>query len=72
MYTAGMDQATGSEYGLNVSKWIKDHPEHRLQRGFEGLGFTATRRNEQGEIIGKPVTAMTLDELAALVETHGA
>jgi hypothetical protein len=67
-----MDQVTGLEYGLNVGKWIKDHPEYLLQSGFEGLGFTAKRRNEQGQAVGNPVTAMTLDELAALVEMCGA
>jgi hypothetical protein len=54
-----MDQVTGLEYGLNVGKWIKDHPEYLLQSGFEGLGFTAKRRNEQGHAVGSPVTAMT-------------
>ncbi len=67
-----MDQVTGLEYGLNVGKWIKDHPEYHLQGGFEGLGFTAKRRNEQGQAVGSPVTAMTLDELAALVDMCGA
>jgi hypothetical protein len=67
-----MDQVTGLEYGLNVGKWIKDHPEYLLQSGFEGLGFTAKRRNEQGHAVGSPVTAMTLDELAALVDMCGA
>ena len=55
-----------------MSKWIKDHPEYLLQSGFEGLGFTATRRNEQGRAVGSPVAALTLDELAALVDRHGA
>ena len=67
-----MDQVTGLEYGLNVSKWIKDHPEYLLQGGFEGLGFTARHRNEQGRAVGSPVTAMTLDELATLVDMRGA
>ena len=67
-----MDQVTGQEYGLNVSKWIKDHPEYLLKGGFGGLGFTAKRRNEHGRAVGSPPTAMTLDELAALVDMSGA
>jgi hypothetical protein len=67
-----MDEVTGLEYGLNVGKWIKDHPEYLLQGGFEGLGFTARRRNEQGRAVGSLITALTLDELAALVDMHGA
>jgi hypothetical protein len=72
MYDSDMDQVTGSEYGLDVGKWIKNHPEYLLQCGFEGLGFTARRRNDQGRAVGRPVAALTLDELAALVETSGA
>jgi hypothetical protein len=66
-----MDEVTGLAYGQNVGKWIKDHPEYQLQSGFEGLGFTATRRNAQGRAVGGPVTALTLDELAALVDVRG-
>ena len=72
MYDSDMDQVTGSEYGLDVGKWIKNHPEYLLQSGFEGLGFTARRRNEQGRAVGRPVAALTLDELAALVDRRGA
>jgi hypothetical protein len=54
------------------AKWIKNHPEYLLQTGFEGLGFTARRRNEQGQAVDSPVAALTLDELAALVDTRGA
>ena len=72
MYNADMDRVTGLEYGLDVGKWIKDHPEYLLQSGFEGLGFTARRRNEQGRAVGSPVAALTLDELAALVDVPGA
>jgi hypothetical protein len=67
-----MDQVTGLVYGLNVGKWIKDHPEYLLLSGFKGQGFTARRRNEQGRAVGSPVAALTLDELAALVDVRGA
>jgi hypothetical protein len=69
-YATGMDQVTGLVYGVNVSKWIKDHPEYLLQSGFEGLGFTARRRNELGRAADRPVTALTLDELAVLVDVR--
>ena len=65
-----MDEVTGSEYGLDVGKWIKNHPEYLLQSGFEGLGVTAKRRNELGRAVGRPVTALTLDELAVLVDVR--
>jgi hypothetical protein len=54
-YPRDMDQATGLEYGLNVSKWIKDHPQHLLQHGLGGLGFTATLRDGEGRPVGNPV-----------------
>jgi hypothetical protein len=72
MYDSDMDQVTGSEYGLDVGKWIKDHPDYVLKSGFEGMGFTARRRNEQGRPVGGPIAALTLDELAALVDRLGA
>jgi hypothetical protein len=72
MYDSGMDQVTGLVYGLNVGKWIKNHPEYLLLSGSDGWGFTARRRNEQGRAVGSPVAALTLDELAALVDVRGA
>ena len=72
MYDSGMDQVTGLVYGLNVGKWIKNHPEYLLLSGSDGRGFIARRRNEQGRAVGSPVAALTLDELAALVDMRGA
>lgn len=63
-----MDQATGLEYGLNVGKWIKDYPDYALQAGFNAVGFSARRRNEHGRPGGAPIAALTLDELAALID----
>ena len=65
-----MDQVTGLEYGLNVGQWIMDHPDYVLQGGFEGVGFTARRRSDRGRTAGRPIVALTLDELAALVTAH--
>jgi hypothetical protein len=55
-------------YGLNVALWKKDHPGHVLIAGPQGDGYTARRKDSRGRGLGKPVTRLTLDELAAAVE----
>lgn len=52
------------DYGLNVTEFECDHPEWRVEAGFEGLGFSARRRVRTGPR-GPAVAAMTLNELAA-------
>jgi hypothetical protein len=62
-----MPDGSGAEYGLNVSRWKADHPDHVLLAGPYGTGFTARRKDRWGRGRGGPVTALTLDELAALL-----
>jgi hypothetical protein len=56
---------TGSHsgYGGNVTAFERDHPAWRLSAGPGGFGYTARRRVKGGG----PVSARTLDELAALL-----
>ena len=53
------------EYGLNVTRWLADHPGHVLMAGKNGAGLTAQRKDGRGRGRGAKVTALTLDELAA-------
>jgi hypothetical protein len=50
------------EYGLNVGRFIHDHPAWVITAGFEGYGYAARRREG-----GKRLAALTLDELAELI-----
>lgn len=53
------------EYGLNVGRFIRDHPDWVVVAGFEGVGYCAQRRDGHGHGAGPRVSALTLDELAA-------
>jgi hypothetical protein len=54
-----------TEYDLNVGRFKADHPDYCLRAGFEGFGFEAQWRDEQGRGVGERHSALTLDELAA-------
>jgi hypothetical protein len=51
-------------YGRNGARWLGAHPGWRLEPGFEGAGYYAWRPDGDCE----PVSAATLDELAARVK----
>jgi hypothetical protein len=55
------------EYDLNVGRFLADHPDYCLRAGFEGFGFEAQRRDEHGHCVGERYSALTLDELAAML-----
>lgn len=57
-----------TEYKSNVSRWLDDHRGHVLMAGPYGKGYSARRKNGYGHGTGEPVTALTLDELAALLD----
>jgi hypothetical protein len=56
------------DYGLNIGRFIHEHPGWLITAGFEGYGFAARRRDSDGRASGKPLSALTLDELAELIE----
>jgi hypothetical protein len=53
-----------ARYGLNVARWLKDHPDHTIAAGPFGEGFVAHRKDDCSRGTGPPVCALTLDELA--------
>jgi hypothetical protein len=55
------------EYGLNVGRFIADHPGWMITAGFEGYGYAARRRDDDGRACGKRLSALTLDELHVLL-----
>jgi hypothetical protein len=57
------------DYDFNVGHWMADHPDYCLRIGFEGFGYLAQRRDEHGRGVGGRYSALTLDELAAMVAT---
>ncbi len=54
-----------TEYGLNVGRFMADHPDYCLRAGLEGFGFEAQKRDRYGHPVGERHSALTLDELAA-------
>lgn len=54
---------TAAGYELNIGRFIREHPGWIVAAGFEGTGYRARRRDG-----GPWVSALTLDELAALLE----
>ena len=54
--------ATAVEYGVNIGRFIREHPAWIVCAGFEGFGYRARRREG-----GRWVSALTLDELHALI-----
>jgi hypothetical protein len=61
-----------NEYDLNVGRWKADHPDYCLRAGFEGFGFEAQKRDPNGRPVGDRHTALTLDELAIMLEKEHA
>lgn len=57
-----------ADYDLNVGRFISEHPDWALSAGPGGAGYSAQRKNGHGHGAGEPVTALTLDELAARLE----
>jgi hypothetical protein len=55
------------DYDLNVGRFLADHPDYCLRAGSEGSGFEAQKRDRHGHPVGQRYTALTLDELAALL-----
>jgi hypothetical protein len=60
------------EYDLNVGRWIADHPDYCLRAGVEGFGFEAQKRDRNGRPAGERHSALTLDELAAILASADA
>lgn len=57
-----------AEYGSNVARFLAEHAGVVLQAGPDGSGYSAQRKNRWGHGVGQPVTALTLDELAAKLD----
>jgi hypothetical protein len=55
------------DYDLNVGRFIRDHPGYILRVGFLGFGYEAQHRDERGHGVGERYSALTLDELAAML-----
>jgi hypothetical protein len=55
------------EYDLNVGRFLADHPDYCLRAGFEGFGYEAQKRDRHGHPAGQRYSALTLDELAAML-----
>lgn len=53
------------EYGLNVGRFLRDHPDHVLTEGDGGFGYRAWLKDGEGRAYGSALEALTLDELAA-------
>jgi hypothetical protein len=66
--SAGAGAAGRSGYGLNVTAFEQDHPGWRLSAADGGFGYAARRRVHGGS---QPLTARTLDELAAVLADAG-
>jgi hypothetical protein len=62
------DLLAGPRFGLSVGRWMKAYPQYILQGGFNGFGFIAWRRGEEGRQSGEPMRAGTLDVLAEMVD----
>lgn len=58
----------GDGYELNVGRFIADHPGWLVAAGFENYGWRARPRAGPGPW----VSALTLDELAAMLDEAGA
>jgi hypothetical protein len=58
---------TGGRYGQNVGKIIDDYPDFSIRGGFEGVGYQAQKR-VMALPRGKSITAMSLDELAEMMD----
>lgn len=56
----------GPNYGRNVAMFEQAYPDIVISAGFEGFGFIARYRKPGSLVIA---TAMTLDELAELIDT---
>jgi hypothetical protein len=57
----------GPRYGLNVTAFEQDYRDLVLTCGFRGLGFAARHRKPGAPVIA---TAMTLDELAEVIDSQ--
>jgi hypothetical protein len=62
------DDVYGGRFGLNVGEWMRAYPEYILQGGFEGFGYVCWRRNELGRSSGPSISALSLDELADVID----
>jgi hypothetical protein len=62
------ERLPGPGFGLNITAWMRAYPGYVLQGGFDGFGFVCWRRSADGRKSGEPMTAMTLDDLAGLVD----
>jgi hypothetical protein len=56
------------QYEFDIGRFKRDHPDVVLQAGFAGFGYQARKRNDWGHGVGKPVSALTLDELHTKLE----
>lgn len=52
-------------YGLNIGRFIREHPQWVIQAGPYGSGWSARRKDDAGRPGGQRLTALTLDDLAA-------
>jgi hypothetical protein len=52
-------------YGLNIGRFIREHPEWVIQAGPYGSGYSARRKDGAGRPAGQRLTALTIDDLAA-------
>ena len=58
----------GGRFGLNVGEWMRAYPDYILQGGFEGFGYVCWRRNKLGRPSGQGISALSLDELADVID----
>lgn len=54
-------------YDLNIGRFIKDHPSHVISAAPSACGYSARRKDGDGRPTGPRLTALTLDELAAMI-----
>jgi len=64
--TAG--PGAGGGWGLNIGRFIADHPDWLIRGGSSGFGWSAQRRDACGKPRGRLLEARTLDELATLIQ----
>lgn len=55
------------EYDLNIGRFIDDHRDYVIQAGPGGFGYQAQLRDDSGKGVGERWSALTLDELAAML-----
>jgi hypothetical protein len=68
-FALAVSSEDGTEYGLNIGRFIVDYSRlWVITAGPYGAGYAARWRNRNGQGRGQTFTAVTLDQLAAILD----